>query len=79
MNRIVREHYPAAKLPEELRQGLDASGRVTVTVVEEQRLASPEELVELLRQARQRIQSIGGISMDEAVARIRDLRDEWDA
>lgn len=35
MNRIVREHYPAARLPEELRAGLDLDAHVTVSVVVE--------------------------------------------
>src|SRR5262249_44962326 len=32
MNKIVRENYPASKLPEDLRGGIDPSTRVTVTV-----------------------------------------------
>lgn len=32
MNRIVREHYPVEKLPEDLREGLAHSAFVTVTV-----------------------------------------------
>ena len=27
MNRIVREHYPAAKLPDDLREGIDPKAR----------------------------------------------------
>ncbi|MFI5014707.1 MAG: hypothetical protein ACHQAY_20420 [Hyphomicrobiales bacterium] len=37
MNTIVREHYPVAKLPEDLREGLDPSGMVVVTVTPESR------------------------------------------
>ncbi len=33
MNKIIRENYPASKLPEDLREGLDPSTTVTVTVV----------------------------------------------
>jgi hypothetical protein len=36
MNRIVREHYPASKLPEDLRAGVDPAAIVTVTIVEEE-------------------------------------------
>ena len=36
MNRIVREHYPASKLPDDLRKGIDPDRSVTVTVVEEE-------------------------------------------
>ena len=78
MNRIIHEHYPAAKLPEELRQGINPSGHVTVTVVEEERRPTRDELVQLLEQARARAQAVGDVSSEEAVRRIRDLRDEWD-
>lgn len=32
MNRLVREHYPVSKLPEDLREGLDGQGEVTITI-----------------------------------------------
>ncbi len=32
MNRIVKEHYPATRLPEDLREGLDPGDDVRVTV-----------------------------------------------
>jgi hypothetical protein len=32
VNKIVREHYPVEKLPEDLRFGLNINGHVTVTV-----------------------------------------------
>lgn len=37
MNTVVRQNYPASKLPEDLREGIDPSKDVTVTVVEEDR------------------------------------------
>lgn len=75
MNRIVREHYPVSKLPEELRQGLKPDGSVTVTLEEERRPFSREELLASFREARQ---DARGVTVEEAVARIRELRDEWD-
>jgi hypothetical protein len=36
MNRIVVQHYPVAKLPEELRKGIDPARKATVTVTEEE-------------------------------------------
>ncbi len=36
MNRIVREHYPAAKLRSDLREGLDLKSDVTVTLEKEE-------------------------------------------
>jgi hypothetical protein len=46
MNRIVREHYPASKLPEDLRGSVDPAATVTVTVVEEE-AKSPKEVMSL--------------------------------
>ena len=45
MNKIVKEHFPASKLPVELREGIDPAGHVTVTVVEEER--PPEHVMTL--------------------------------
>ena len=45
MNRIIREHYPASRLPEDLRAGVDPSATVTVTIVEEEK--RPEEVMSL--------------------------------
>lgn len=78
MNRIIREHYPVAKLPDDLREGINPDGHVTVTVVEEEQRPSREKLLELLEQSRLRARSVGDVSSEEAVRRIRDLRDEWD-
>lgn len=35
MNRIVKEHYPASRLPDDLRTGVDPAATVTITIVEE--------------------------------------------
>jgi len=78
MNKIVHQHVPASELPERLRDGIDASALVTVTLqVEGTRPEPPtrEELLLLLKQARA---SAKGVTTEEAVARIRALRDEWD-
>ena len=32
MNKIVRQHYPVGKLPPELREGIDPSLKVTITI-----------------------------------------------
>jgi hypothetical protein len=39
MNTIITRHYPASKLPEDLREGISPSSLVTVTIT--QRRASP--------------------------------------
>lgn len=75
MNRIVREHYPASKLPEDLRAGVDPTATVTVTIVEEEakpptQVMSIEEIWSLrappFRTARE---------IDDDLRRDRD---EWD-
>lgn len=76
MNRIVRQHYPASQLPEDLRGQIAENASVTVTVEEEARKPlGREELLELMRKAQE---NAPGTSVEEAVARIRALRDEWD-
>jgi hypothetical protein len=76
MNKIVSEHVPASELPQKLRHGIDASAIVTVTVQEEPRPAlSRDELKALIEEAQAEAR---GITTEEAVLRIRTLRDEWD-
>jgi hypothetical protein len=95
MNKIVREHYPVSKLPDDLRQGLDGSGTVKV-VSEEENTKGPvftysgfselskiqlapmnlEEALENVRRSRGK--DSGSVTMEEAVGRIRALRDEWE-
>ncbi|MGL5136790.1 MAG: hypothetical protein ACRC7G_03390 [Beijerinckiaceae bacterium] len=73
MNRIVREHYPASRLPAELREGLppDAQVRVSVTV------QPPRETRESLRAELDRLR--GGMAdfrnADEINATVRRIRD----
>jgi hypothetical protein len=74
MNRIIRENYPASKLPEDLRAGVDPSSTVTVTIVEEER--RPEEVMSL-----EEIFSLKGFRRRSAAEIDDDLRrqrDEWD-
>jgi hypothetical protein len=78
MNKIVHQHVPASELPERLRNGIDASALVTVTVQEEVGRREPltrEQLRQLIEQAQK---DATGVTIEEAVARIRALRDEWD-
>ena len=71
MNKIVREHYPVSRLPDDLRGGLEADALVTV-VISTGEAAQPSfrSLFEALEPNR--------VSSDEAVARVRALRDEWE-
>jgi hypothetical protein len=74
MNRIVLEHYPASKLPEDLRGGVDPSSTVTVTIVEEakrpEKVMTLEEIFALRRPPFRTAEEID----DD----LRRQRDEWD-
>ena len=75
MNGIVKEHYPASRLTEDLRQGVDPAATVTVTIVEEEarppgQVMSVEEIWALRAPP---------FRTSEAVdAELRRQRDEWD-
>jgi hypothetical protein len=74
MNQIVRENYPAAKLPEDLRAGLDPAATVTVVVtVAEQKPEHVMSLEEIFAARRPPFRSKQEIDDD-----IRRQRDEWE-
>jgi hypothetical protein len=73
MNRIVREHYPVAKLPEDLREGLDPSAEVIVTVEEVER---PDKIMTLEEIFASREPPY--LSKVEIDRRLREQRDAWD-
>ena len=73
MNKIIREHYPASKLPEELRPSEDTNASVTVTIEEEKK---PDKVMSL-----EEIFSLTGFrrrSAAEIDADLRQMREEWD-
>jgi hypothetical protein len=75
MNKIVRRHYPAANLPEDLRRGLAGARDVTITIETEEddqanRLALLEELFAARRPP---FRTIEEINED-----LRRERDDWD-
>ena len=74
MNRIIREHYPASKLPEDLRAGVDPSATVTVTIVEEDE--RPEKIVSLEEIWALRTPPFR--TAKEIDDDLRRQRDEWD-
>lgn len=85
MNKIVREHYPVEKLPEDLRALVPGADYVTLEVTEESAEdvlpppLSAEEAVEIMHAMQRHVASRGeSVTADEAVRRIRELRDEWD-
>ncbi|HWJ88118.1 MAG TPA: hypothetical protein VNS12_08620 [Pelagibacterium sp.] len=81
MTRIVRNHYPVDKLPEDLRKHFSRGGLVTLEVKEEpkdaERPVTASEVASMLRAAQERNKA-SARSMEEIVAEVRDLRDEWD-
>ena len=85
MKKIVREHYPIANLPEDLREGFAADSTVKIVIeVEEPGECSDLAVIERkpvmandIMEFRRRMLLDGrpSVSMEEAVARIRELRD----
>ena len=78
MNKIVREHYPVEKLPEDWRQELGLEGNVTLTIVAKAEMDADEaDLSTLLARVRAS-RPKPPLTAEDAVARIRALREEWD-
>ena len=76
MNKIVKEHYPASKLPVELREGIDPSGHVTVTVVEEDQ-RKPDQVMTLEEIiAARRPPYLSAKEIDKAIGELREDRDD---
>lgn len=75
MNKIVRRHYPAANLPDDLRRELGGVEDVTITIETEDK-DRPENVMsleELFAARRPPFRSIEEIDED-----LRRDRDEWD-
>ncbi|KQW32206.1 hypothetical protein ASE36_08460 [Rhizobium sp. Root274] len=81
MNKIVREHYPVENLPADLREGLAEGTTVRIVVEMEGDAPNPaktsfDEFMKTVEAYRS--QNGRRVTTAEAVARIRELRDEWD-
>lgn len=75
MNKIVREHYPVEKLPEDLREGIEGT-HVRVTIIREEPTTERTGKKPLTYEdIRSRVKP-RGTTTEEAVRRIRELRDE---
>ncbi|MFA6204649.1 MAG: hypothetical protein WC689_00395 [Methylocystis sp.] len=72
MNKVVREHFPASKLPDELREGIDPGASVTITVETE---AAPENILSLEEMFALRRDVF--MSIRDVEAHVRAMRDEW--
>ncbi len=82
MNKIVLDHYPVSKLPADMREGLEKSATVRVVIEEEDdrdnlAMNTAAEAANAIRQFRKELAD--KTSSEEAVKRIRELRDEWDS
>ncbi len=77
MGRVETNHYPASEVPKVLRGNIDASALVKVVVEEEApiRRLTLEQLTSMIEKARH---GRTPVTTEEAVARVRELRDEWD-
>lgn len=73
--KIIVEHFPVDKLPEELRQGIESGRKVRVTVEpDDVQAPAPRPLHEMYGFAAGLYASQGIDPVDF----IRQLRDEWD-
>jgi 2-methylcitrate dehydratase PrpD len=79
MNKIVREHYPVEKLPEDLRRLVPQASEVTleITFAAERHPMTGAEAATLMREQRKSVQEKGR-TMEEIVREVRELRDEWE-
>jgi hypothetical protein len=74
MKRIVHENYPASKLPDDLRGGIDPALIVTVTIVEQEK--RPEQMMSLEEIWALRAPPFR--TAQEIDEDLRRQRDEWD-
>jgi hypothetical protein len=72
--KIVTEHYPAEKLPEELRAGLESGQLVRVAVEPESSPAAARRPLTSYYGAAKGLYS----SPEDVIESIRKLRDEWE-
>jgi hypothetical protein len=79
MGRVELRHYPASKLPAELRGEIGLESIVSILVEEEaaatQKPLTGRDLKQFIETSQRNNK---GVSIEEAVRRIRELRDEWD-
>jgi hypothetical protein len=82
MNKIIINHYPVAKLPRDMRQGLNSDAAVKIIIEQEQdapqikRMTAAETIAMLDKKPSDKPPTEA--EWDEAVSRVRALRDEWE-
>lgn len=77
MNKIVQKHYPVEKLPEDLRAELGLAKTATVTIEVEKSKSRSDERAAAIAELLEHRKTLRP-SEDDSVARVRQLRDEWD-
>jgi hypothetical protein len=75
MNKIIRENYPAAQLPKDLRPSDDPNARVTIIVEEEGTMVGAAKVRRPLADFVGSAENVHG-SPDEVLAHIRSLRED---
>jgi hypothetical protein len=78
MNRVVLKHYPASKLPKDMRGSFDITASVEVVIVEEEIRPKTITVSEFRKMRDHAMIGRKPVTTAEAAARIRELRDEWD-
>ena len=75
MNRLVRDHYPVSKLPEDLREGFEGQVDVRVTIDLAETSVPPRQksLQELFAMGRPTFNTV-----EEIDDHLQTLREEWD-
>lgn len=89
MNKIVRDHYPVENLPSDLRNGLEDQTTVRIVIEVEAQTTTDTETGSGIKELRTVADTLDmirkykaeqrpSVSAQEAVDRIRALREEWD-
>jgi len=78
MNKIVKEHYPVEKLPDDISRHFPKGASVTLEVSQEPaHKPSHADLITIIRNSQERHRG-SGTTPDTVAAELRGLRDEWD-
>jgi hypothetical protein len=79
MNKIVREHYPASRLPADLRDAIGAAEQVTITIVTEEEGTRQDNgsNEQSWFERHKHIQRDNYKTSEEVNDYVRSLRDEW--
>jgi hypothetical protein len=79
-DKIIHENYPVERLPQDLREGMGDGARVRVTIERADDGAKRAVWNEIRTHMNElhRSGALTPVTTEEAVRRVRELRDEWD-